>query len=337
MKAVVWTDYGKISVQDVAEPVPGPYEVLVRVRTAVLCKTDVGMIQDGLLDIQPPVIIGHEVAGVVEGLGIEVPDRAIGQLVALDPVVPCRACRVCRSGFRHLCPNLRHIGAHIPGGMAEFVAIDYRNAYPVPLGLSPIAAALAEPFAVGLEALNRGGGALGKTVCVFGDGPFGIIICRLARGQGAAQVLLFGHHLQRMCLVAADGVKAYDARQIDVGKIIGEATEGCGAEIVVDTTGSGQVAREALHWLMPRGTLVLFSPVSDLGEVDLDLLYFKELAIVGSCRSLDQFPAALEAMRADADRTEGLVTHRLCIEEVHAGFHLIQNNKPNTVKAAIVF
>jgi threonine dehydrogenase-like Zn-dependent dehydrogenase len=336
MKAVVWTDYGEIAVQDVPRPEPGPQEVLVRVQAAALCKTDVGMIRHGILGIRPPVIIGHEVAGVVERLGPGVPDDMAGRLVALDPPVPCRVCRVCRAGLRHMCPNTRHIGAHTPGGMAEYITIDYRNAYPAPAGLSPEAATLTEPFADGLEALAQAGGAAGKTICVFGDGPFGIIICRLACRQGAKQVLLFGHHATRMALAAGYGVQVYDARQVDVGQMIRDVTEGYGAETIVDTTGSEQVLGGALDWLMPRGALVVFT-AAGTATLDLDLLHFKELALVGACRSLDQFPAALAVMREDAARTEALITHRLRIEQVYEGFDLLETSKADTVKAAIVF
>jgi threonine dehydrogenase-like Zn-dependent dehydrogenase len=337
MKAVVWTDYGKVSVQDVPEPAPGPHDALVRVEAAAFCKTDIGMIQRGLLDIRPPVIIGHEVAGVVEAVGAEVHGLRIGQRVALDPPVPCLQCRLCRAGLRHMCPNTRHIGAHIPGGMAEFITIDYRNAYPVPDGLSPVAAALAEPFADGLQALSRGGGASGKTVCVFGDGPFGVIICRLARRQDAARVLLFGHHPERMALVHEDDVAVFDPRKVDAGQVIAEATDGYGAEIIIDTTGARRVIEGALDWLVSRGTLVAFTATNERPAIDLDQLHFRELNLAGCCRSLDQFPAALDAMRADADRTDALVTHRLRIEQAHEGFDLIQNSKESTVKAALVF
>jgi threonine dehydrogenase-like Zn-dependent dehydrogenase len=336
MRAVVWADYAKIDVRDAPIPEPGPHEVLVRVQAAALCKTDIGMIEHGILGIQPPVIIGHEVAGEVEQLGPGVPADMLGRFVALDPPVPCRECRVCRSGLRHMCPNTRHIGAHIPGGMAEYIAIDYRNAYPAPPGLSPAAAALTEPFADGLEALARAGGVTGKTVCVFGDGPFGIIICRLARRQGARQVLLFGHHPQRMALAAEEGVTAFDSRQVDVAETIRAATEGYGAEAIIDTTGSAQMVADALRWLMPRGTLVAFTPVGAT-TLDLDLVHFRELTVAGACRSLDQFPTAMAAMSQDIARTEALVTHRLRIEQVHEGFELIQSSKANTVKAVIMF
>jgi threonine dehydrogenase-like Zn-dependent dehydrogenase len=337
MQAVVWKDLKKIEVCDVPRPVPGKTEILVRVKAASLCKTDAAMIEHGILGLEPPVIIGHEVAGIVEELGEGVEGLSAGQLVALDPPVPCRRCRVCQAGLRHMCPNTRHIGAHIPGGLAEYIAIDYRNAHPVPRGLSPEAASLAEPFAVCLEAIGRAGGVRGKTVCVFGDGPFGIILCRLARRQRADQVLLFGHHPARMQQVKEYDVLTFDEQHVDVGRCIREHTDGCGVQVAVDTTGTPQVLDNVVDWLMPRGTLVLFTPPGMPWLIDLDKVHFNEIAIVGSCRSLDLFPEALVAMQEDADRTEALISHRLPIHQVHHGFELMRSRKDDVIKVAIVF
>jgi len=337
MKAVVWKDFGRIEVHDVPIPSPGDKEVLVRVKAVSLCKTDATMIEHGILGIEPPVIIGHEVAGIVEELGNGVEGLAVGQLVALDPPVPCRQCRVCRSGLQHMCPNTRHIGAHTPGGMAEYITIDHRNAYPVPPGVSPEAASLAEPFAVCLEAISQAGGVKGKTVCVFGDGPFGIILCKLARRAQAEQVMLFGHHETRMALVKDYDVLTFDGRSVDVERCIRDQTDGYGAEVVIDTTGAPQVLNNAVNWLMPRGVLTLFTPPGTLCSIDLDKVHFKEITIVGSCRSLNLFPGALEAIREDAGWAESLISYRLPIQQVHHGFELLNKNKDSVIKVVIVF
>jgi len=337
MQAVVWKDFGRIEVCDVPRPVPGVNEVLVRVKAAALCKTDAIMIEHGILGIEPPVIIGHEVSGIVEELGDGVERLAVGQLVALDPPVPCRRCRICGLGWQHMCPNTRHIGAHIPGGMAEYVVIDYRNAYPVPPGVSPEAASLAEPFAVCLEALGQAGGAKGKTVCVFGDGPFGLILCRLAQRQGAENVLLFGHHETRMALVKDDHVLTFDERSVEVGNCIRDYTNGYGAQVIIDTTGTQQVLSDAVHWLMPRGVLVIFTPPGVPCAIDLDKIHFNEITVVGSCRSLNLFPQALNAIWQEAGWAESLISCRLPIQQVHRGFELISRSKDSIIKAAIVF
>jgi L-iditol 2-dehydrogenase len=266
----------------------------------------------------------------VEGL-------AVGQLVTLDPPVPCRQCRICRSGLRHLCPYTRHIGAHIPGGMAEYITIDYRNAYPVPLGMSPEVASLAEPFAVCLEAIDRAGGVEGKTICVFGDGPFGLILCRLARRARAEKVLLFGHHEPRMALVKDYGVTTFDERGVDVASCIREHTDGYGAQAIIDATGVRQVLDNAVDWLMPRGVLVLFAAPAASSDMDMERIHFNEITIAGSCRSLDLFPQALEAMREDIEWTERLISRKLPVRQVHHGFELISSSKGDVIKAVIVF
>jgi threonine dehydrogenase-like Zn-dependent dehydrogenase len=337
MRAVVWKDFGKIEVCDMPRPVPGENEVLVRVQAASLCKTDVAMIQRGILGIKPPVIIGHEVAGLVEDAGPGVQGLSPGQLVALDPPVPCRRCRVCQLGFPHMCPNTRHIGAHTPGGMAEYVTIDYRNAYPVPPGVSADVASLAEPFAVCLEALSQAGGVQGKTVCVFGDGPFGVILCRLARRQQAEKILLFGHHPARMAQVQAYDVLIFDAHRVDAGRCIGEHTDGYCAQVIVDTTSTQPMLDTAVDWLMPRGVLVVFTMAGTQCNIDLDKVHFRELTLVGSCRSLNQFARALEVMHQDIERTQALITHQLSIEEVLRGFELITQGKDDVMKAIITF
>jgi threonine dehydrogenase-like Zn-dependent dehydrogenase len=337
MKAVVWKDFGKIEVRDVPMPLPGEKEILVRVKAASLCRTDSTMIECGILGIQPPVIIGHEVSGVVEQMGNGVEGLAVGQLVALDPPVPCRQCRVCLSGLVHMCPNTRHIGAHIPGGMAEYITIDYRNAYPTPDGVSAEAASLAEPFAVSLEAISRADGVKGKTVCIFGDGPFGIILSRLARREQAEKILLFGHHEARMALVKDYDVLTFDGRSVDVDGCVRHHTDGYGAQVVIDTTGARQVLDNAANWLMPRGALVLFTSPATPCELNLEKIHFNEISVVGSCRSLNMFPEALKVIKENMSWVEALISRKLPIQQADHGFELINKSKGDVVKAVISF
>ena len=337
MKAVVWQKSGSIEICDLPKPVPANKEVLVRVKVATFCKTDLIKIDRGIQGVKLPIILGHEVSGIVEALGEGVEGLAAGQLVALDPPVPCFECRVCKSGLTHMCPNFRHIGSQIPGGMAEYITIDYRNAHIVPQGVSPAAASLAEPFAVSLEAISQSGGVKGKTVCVFGDGPFGIIMARMARRKQAEQVLLFGHHETRMALVKDYGVQTYDTHIVNIDDCIRDHTDNYGAHVILDTTGSAQVLNNAANWLIARGALVIFTPPGGPVTLDLTRIHFREISVVGSCRSLNMFPETLEAIREDSVRTEELITHRLNIEQAQQGFELLRSNKSTLIKAAIIF
>ena len=234
MKAVVWTDYGRIEIQDVPVPSAGPLEVLVKVKACSLCTTDTVMIDRGIFGITPPRIIGHEVSGVVEAAGRGVTSLTRGDRVALEPPVPCRKCETCSSGLTHLCPHTLHIGAHTPGGMAEFVAIDHRNAHRVPERLSFQEAALTEPVAVCLEALDRAGGVRGRTVALFGDGPFSMIFTKLAVLSGATKVLAIGHHEARLRKLQRYGAVPINSLTVNPVIAVKESTAGFGADVIID-------------------------------------------------------------------------------------------------------
>lgn len=337
MKAAVWVDYGKVEIQDVPVPTVSPEGVLVRVQAASLCSTDLTMIKKGILDIKPPVVIGHEVAGVIADLGAAVRGFIKGDRVALNPPVPCRKCKICGRGLEHLCRNTKHIGAHVNGGFAEYVLIDYRNAYKIPDEVSFQEASLTEPIAVCLEGLAQSGGVKDRTVVIFGDGPFGLIFSYLAQIDGAAAVTLVGHHDKRLKRVASGGITTINSLRDECFPRIMDATKGDGVDIVIDTTASAKVIRGALEMLGERGTLVLFSHYE--GEISLNagLILMRELKIVGSERSLNLFPKALALMRGKKIDARGLITHHYKIDEFHKAMEAIENNKEESIKAIIEF
>lgn len=338
MKAAVWVDYGNLKVMDVPLPEPKPSEVLVRVKAASLCTTDAIMISRGILGLAPPQVIGHEVCGVVQEIGGEVNGLRVGDRVALDPPVPCRACGVCSAGLLHLCPNTKHIGAHTGGGLAEYLTIDHRNAHRVPEGVSDEEAALTEALAVCMEAFERGGEARAKRVAIFGDGPFGIVFCRLALLHGAACVLVVGHHERRLAKVRHGRVRTVDSRRESPVQAIREQSGGAGADLVFEAVGSARIQEEdCLDMLAARGTLVIFSHAGRKVTLDLDTLQMKEQRIVGSVRSLGLFPRALQLLSSRQVDLGDLITHRIRIEDVEEGFRLMREDKENTLKVVVTF
>ena len=147
---------------------------------------------------------------------------------------------------------------------------------------------------------------------------------------------MFGHYASRMALVQDYGVLTHDERTVDVGQVIAEYTDGYGADAIIDTTGARQVLGGAVSWLIPRGTLVLFTPPGPAG-LDLDDIHFREIDVHGACRSLDLFPEALQAMAEDPAASEALISCTLPIEDVARGFELIGQSKATVLKAAVVF
>jgi threonine dehydrogenase-like Zn-dependent dehydrogenase len=204
MKALVWKGGQSFSLDEMPVPKPGAGQVVVKVAAAAICGSDFHLADFGA---QPPLIPGHEVSGTVAELGLGVNGLRLGDRVALDPVQRCGSCWACRNGVDHLCINCRHLGdRQVPGGWAEYVAVDAANAYPLGQNVSFLEASLSEPAAVCYESFMRAQLKAGQSVLVIGDGPFGFLHAQLAHTLGAAKVIVAGHHDKRLeCIAAVSG------------------------------------------------------------------------------------------------------------------------------------
>ncbi|MBI4658063.1 MAG: alcohol dehydrogenase catalytic domain-containing protein [Verrucomicrobia bacterium] len=198
MKALQLTAPGKLSAVELPVPQPGPDEVLVRTVATTICTSDLNDIAHNPFGIALPRVLGHEGAGTVAALGRRVQGFQPGELVAAHPVIPCGHCENCRRGLAHLCARMGHLGLDRDGTFAEFFCIRADRVRRAPVSLPAHAASLLEPVAVCLEAVQRGRIQSGDSVVVVGDGPFGILIARLASKHSPKTIILVGRHEFRL-------------------------------------------------------------------------------------------------------------------------------------------
>lgn len=185
---------GAVTVREVPPPTPGPGEVLVRVAACGLCGSDLHAINadPGYEFVQPPVVLGHELAGTVAGLGPGVRGWQPGDAVVAVAIQGCGGCETCRGGQPHLCPQREVLGLHRDGGMAGYVAVRAEHLVAVPDGVRLEDAALAEPLSVAVHAvLDRSRVQPGDRVVVTGPGPIGLLCALVARSAGG-EVLVLG-------------------------------------------------------------------------------------------------------------------------------------------------
>ena len=331
MKAIVWHGEQDFKFEEVSEPVPGPDQVVVQIKVTAVCGSDLHLQDFGAL---PPIIPGHEAAGVVVAVGKEVSGVEVGDRVTMNPVQYCGSCHSCTNGLEHLCLNTRHLGSGgVAGTWTERAVIDARNLHKIPEAVSFTAAALTEPAAVCYQSFRRAGLKAGDTVLVLGDGPFGFLHTQIAIVLGAGCVICAGHYDHRLKRIEKQsGALVCNTKRDDLQKMVREEVPPPGVDIAVEATGSGSVPSTGLNVLRPRGTLVVFSYIWKPEALDMGLIHMKELNVLGSCRSHKTFEPCLDLMAEGQIDTECMVDLDVPLLDYQQAMGRLQNDKANTFK-----
>ncbi|RZS39223.1 L-iditol 2-dehydrogenase [Herbihabitans rhizosphaerae] len=326
---------GDLRLEEAAEPPAGPDEVKIRVRNCSTCGTDVKIFKHGHHHLDPPRVIGHEIAGeVVEAAnGWKAGDRV--QSIA---AVPCGTCDYCRRGRMSVCPNQTSVGYHYDGGFAEYLvvpkqvlAVDGLNR--IPNGVNFDEASVAEPLACVVNGQNLAGVGEGDDVVVIGAGPIGCLHVRLARANGARRVVLVELSRARLNLsastVAPDA--AVCASEVDPVEEIMRLTDGRGVDVVITAAASGAAQEQAVRMAARGGRISLFGGLpKDAPTITLDsnLVHYRELTVVGANGSS---PAdnkrALELIATGKVPVADLITHRLPLAELHDAIQLVASGQ----------
>jgi len=314
MKAVVKTQRGEghIELLDVDEPTPKPGWVVLEVTGAGICGTDIHILHDEH-PYWPPVTLGHEFAGRIAGVGPGVEGWRIGDRVVCEPHAgACGVCHLCRRGFMQLCANKRAPGWGIDGALAPYVAVPAHLLHRVPDEVSDRAAAVCEPTAISVSAIERVGVEPGETVVVLGPGPIGLITAMIVRAMGADRVIVVGRSSSkhRLEVGARLGLDIWNSDELDVIEAARDATEGRGVDLVVDTSGAAGAISSGVHMLRRRGRMCAVG-VSGRENIEFpwDAALFRAIDLRFSfSSSYTSWDAALSLMRSGAVDVEPLTT-----------------------------
>ena len=285
---------------------------------------------------QFPQIQGHEIVGRVEGFGpgYEGP-LAVGDRVAVEPLIACGHCYACRRGRYNCCADLKVMGAHVGGGLREFVTVAARQLHPIG-GLPTLAAVLVEPLTVGLQCVVRAGVTAGDTVVVMGAGPIGQAAALSAVDRGG-RVLVVDRVPSRLKLAEHLGAEAaVDSEHEDVSAAIARFTGGDGAPIAIEATGVPELIRLCLDEVAHSGTVVIVG-ISDLEvAIPVGLFSRKEINILGSRNNTGLFPAAISLAARYADRLTALVTHTYPLTKTPEAIEYAMHHPQEVAKAVIL-
>jgi L-iditol 2-dehydrogenase len=338
VKGAVFYSPFDVRLEDVPEPTPGPGEVKLRIRNCSTCGTDVKIFKNGHPNMDPPQVMGHEIAGEVVEVGPDVDGWAVGDRAQVIAAVPCGRCDECLRGRMTVCPNQTSMGYQYPGGFAEYMVVpkavlDVDGLNRVPDNLTFAEASVAEPFACAINAQELVRVGEGDDVMVVGSGPIGCLHVRLARSRGARRVFLADLNRGRLDQ-AADIVKpdaAVCSGEVDIVETVLDLTGGRGVDVAITAAAAGATQEQALRYVARQGRISFFGGLpkdNPVIAVDSNLVHYRELMLMGANGSSPQHnKRALELISTGAVPVSDLITHRLPLDRVLDAFQIVADGE----------
>jgi 2-desacetyl-2-hydroxyethyl bacteriochlorophyllide A dehydrogenase len=334
MRALVCDRPGDIAIATRPRPSPEPGQVVVRIRRAGVCGTDLHIFEGTHPFLEYPRVIGHELSGEVAETspGCTI---AIGQQVYVIPYLPCGVCVACRRGKTNCCQRIGVLGVHIDGGMADYVCVPEANVAPAD-GITLDQAAMVEFLAIGAHAVGRASPRSGDRILVVGAGPIGIG-CMLFAGQQGGAVTALDIRQDRLDFCRERlGVNHAIPAGPNAGEALSGLTSGDFFDIVIDATGNAKSMMAGLNYVAHGGTYVLVSVVRDTICFPDPEFHKRETSLLGSRNATpEDFSKVFDAMRQGLVPTDALITHRASLDEAPNGFPDWIRPETGVIKALI--
>jgi L-iditol 2-dehydrogenase len=333
MKVLRLHGVGDLRLHTEPDPVPGPGESLVRVSAVGLCGSDVHWFSEagiGDSELGKPLVLGHEFSGIVES------GELSGQLVAVDPAIPCGVCERCLEGNPNLCPAVRFAGdVTRDGALCERVSWPTECLHPLPESFEAIDGAMLEPLGVAIHSVDLGHPSPGMRVAVLGCGPIGLLTLQVARAAGATQ--LFATDVLPHRLEAAESLGATSTIRAGAGGETADilaATNGRGVDVAFEAAGENEAVEAAIAVTRPGGKVILIGiPADDRTTFTASTARRKGLTIKLVRRMKLVYPRAIELVETGRVKVHPFVTHRFPLEEAERAFSVA--SKRDGVKVVI--
>lgn len=334
MRAAIYHGTERITVEDIPQPIADAGELLVKVMACAICGGDLRTYRFGHSAIHPPIVLGHEIAGVVVEVGKGVTRYHRGDRVVVCPGIGCGECSYCLAGNQHMCYHRKTIAHHYDGGFAEYLnvpanAVRAGNVNFIPDEVDFLNASLTEPLACvinGQEALHI---HLGDTVAIIGAGPIGLLHAELARASGAGKIFLLNRSPARLERAKVFGYDAY--LRTDEGDPVQEVldlTHGRGANVVIVTAGNAEAQRMGILMTGKMGKVCMFAGLpKDAPNLtfDVNFIHYRQISLYGTFSSAPRHNAlALELIRSKQVHVAPILTHIVTLEDINLGLKLVQ-------------
>ncbi len=349
MKALVLSEYKQLDIADLPMPVPAADEILMRVTACGICGSDVHGFDGSTGRRIPPIVMGHEAAGIVTAVGSSVRDFAPGDRVTIDSTVFCGDCEYCRKGEINLCDRRQVIGVSCgefrrAGAFAEYVAVPQRIAYRLPDAMSFSEAAMLEAVSVALHAVKVSQVQGGETALVIGAGMIGLLTMQAAYAAGVSRVLIADIDQSRLDLAkkvgrsGTSGESAQETLLLSGDELVSEIarrTDGNGVDLVYEAVGHNVTVAAAIGCVRKGGTVTLVGNVSPEVMLPLQKVVSRQIRLQGSCASSGEYPEAMALIASGKIQVAPLITAVAPLSDGPQWFARLYSHEPNLMKIVL--
>ena len=347
-RVAVWTGDNRVEIEERTVPRPGPGEVLLKIKAAGICGTDMHMLSGAHPHAKSPLVPGHEFAGDIVEIGRGVDKRLSGMRVGSDSYIGCGKCVYCLSGKVQLCDKgTRELGIDLDGGWAEYIVVPERNVYFLPDDVEYHEAGAGCILNCPMAAVEMVGIKPGDTVLIIGDGPSSLIMLQLARLKGAAGVIVAGHREKRLAIARQLGADlVVNTHQQDLAEAVGSFMKDSGGPgshaleigfqrpgVVIDAVGSSETFNTAVSLAGKEGSIHLYGlPEGSFSNISMEAFLFKELKLTGSTGKPTLWATAMDFLSKGYLKVTPVISHRFKIESAPEAIDFIRKNPKDIVK-----
>jgi L-iditol 2-dehydrogenase len=340
MKALLLSEYRHLELTDIADPKPQSDEILVRVRACGICGSDVHGYDGSSGRRIPPLVMGHEAAGVVAAAGSEVRNFSVGDRVTFDSTIYCGECRECKRGAFNLCSRRQVLGVSCgdyrrAGAFAEFVVVPARIAYRLPQNLSFEEAALLEAVSVALHAVSLASIEPDGSALVVGAGTIGLLLLQALRSLGCARVFVTDIDPTRLKLAKTLGATATFISASGFHDLLLREANNAGVDLAVEAVGIDATVSAAISAVRKGGTVVLVGNISPEVKLPLQTVVTRQIRLQGACASAGEYPDAIRLVGSGAIRVEPLISAVAKLEDGPQWFERLYAHEPNLMKVIL--
>jgi len=325
-----------LSYRDVEKPTPGPDEVLIRVSRIGICGSDLHVFKGKHPLVDFPLVQGHEFSGIIEEIGKNASDLSPGDLVTVQPALPCNSCDRCREGFIAQCDNLSFIGGSLPGAGSEYLAVPARHIIRIPRGITPDQAAMTEPLAVAVHGVDQAPPLGGKDVLIVGGGTIGNLIAQMARLSEPRRLVVAERVAFRRRILSDLSIDVIEPlSDAPIEKQV-ESLMGKQPDVSFECAGTASALNACIRATRRGGDVVVLGVYEEDPKTEMILVQDKELTLTGSLMyTWDDFHGAIGLMGKKTVSLDPLVTHHVSFDNWIEGYHLLMKHPDETLKVIV--